>query len=103
MNKELIQKLMTGLLAKLVRYALATAGGATLLKALPADAPVDPMAISVGVVEIVFPLLWSWWEDRVRSNQTVRALTQVAAGASPAEATANTTTLKKIEEPPTTP
>ena len=96
MDKELIQKLLTGIFAKLIRYALATSGGIAIAKAFPQDAPIDPQAIAIGLAEVIVPLAWSWWEDRLRAEQTSSALNAASSGATVAQALGNTTTLSRV-------
>ena len=94
-NKDLIISLLTGIFAKGIRYALTAIGGAIAANANK-DAGVDITQLASGAATVLVSLAWSWWEDRVRSSQTIKALNEVAAGATPAEAASHTTTLKKI-------
>ena len=72
MNKALIQSLLTGILAKLIRYTLATSGGVMLAAAIPGNKSIDPGSVAEAVAPLVVALLWSLYEDRVKRGQTAQ-------------------------------
>lgn len=98
MNKALIINLLTGVFAKGIRYALTAVGGAVAAGSNK-DAGVDTAQLASGLATVLVSLAWSWWEYRVRSTQTLKAVTAASSGATVAEALENTTTLTKIQEP----
>jgi len=89
MNKALIQSLMTGILAKLIRYSLATSGGAMLGAAIPGNKPIDPGSVAEAVAPLIAALLWSLYEDRVKTRQAaaIDIITPLAEGNKSAEVT----------------
>lgn len=97
MNKDLITNLLTGVFAKGIRYALASVGGAVAAGSNK-DAGVDITQLASGAATVLVSLAWSWWEDRVRSNQTAKALASVAQGQTPAHAIEDTSTLNKLKD-----
>jgi len=97
MNKALIINLLTGIFAKGIRYGLATFGGAIAAGANK-DAGVDITQLASGVATIIVSFGWSWWEDRVRRNQTLTALLSVAQGQTPANAIEETATLNHMKD-----
>jgi hypothetical protein len=97
MNKDLIISLLTGVFAKGLRYAIASVGGA-IAAGSNKDAGVDIAQLASGAATVLVSLIWSWWDARVRSIQTVQALQAVAAGSTPLDATSNTATLVKAKQ-----
>lgn len=98
MNKDFIINLLTGVLAKGIRYALTAAGGAAIAAGSTKVGGVDLLEFSTGAATIITSLGWSWWEDRVRRGQVAKALLSVAQGQTPAHAIEDTTTLTKLKD-----
>ena len=98
MNKDLIINLLTGVLAKGIRYALTAAGGAAIAAGSTKIGGVDLLEFATGAATIITSLGWSWWEDRVRRGQVAKALLSVAQGQTPAHAIEDTTTLNKLKD-----
>lgn len=68
--KETLTKLGTGLIAKLIRYALTGAGGVGLSTSMPDGQPINFEHLAAGLASIVVALGWSLWEDRIKKQQT---------------------------------
>jgi hypothetical protein len=96
MNKNTLINLLTGFTAKLVRYGLTAIGGIVGSDGLKNN---DGTEIAVALVSILFPLLWSWLEDKARSNATAKALLEVVDGEDAKTAAGNTATLNKVKLP----
>lgn len=64
--KETLIKLGTGLIAKLLRYAISGAGATAIATSAPDGKPIDVEQLAGGLAAVVVPVLWSVWEDRVK-------------------------------------
>lgn len=67
--KAYLTSLLTGVLAKLLRYLMVTAGGAALATSSTEGGPAHPEQVAAGLAGIVVPWLWSLWEDRIKARQ----------------------------------
>ncbi len=67
MSKELAVKLLTGLIAKLVRYGLVAAGGSAAVESVNASGT-DVTQMAAGVSGVIVALVWSIWEDRQKKK-----------------------------------
>jgi len=94
-TQKLVSSILTGFVAKLLRYAIAAAGTA-YVGANSADG-INVTEAATEIVSVGGAIAWSAWEDWKRSKQTNQALVNVAAGQSPAQAIEDTTTLKKTD------
>jgi tartrate dehydratase alpha subunit/fumarate hydratase class I-like protein len=72
MNKELIIKFATGLIAKLIRYLIAAIGGTTATASV-SDTGVNIMEMAAGIATIGVSVAWSMWEDRVKKAKAEAA------------------------------
>lgn len=66
MNKELLIKLATGLVAKVIRYGLVAAGGIGAGDSVTNPDGVDIEQLAIGIATIGVSMGWSVWEDRVK-------------------------------------
>jgi hypothetical protein len=66
--KETLIKLLTGALAKGVRYALTMAGGAGVVDGATGET-YEPEKLAAGIAAVVVPFIWSIWEDRVKKRK----------------------------------
>lgn len=67
--KEMLIQFGTGLLAKLIRYALTAVGGTGVAVSMPDGQPIHADQLAGGIVAIVVALGWSLWEDRVKAKK----------------------------------
>lgn len=77
--KETITKLGTGLIAKLIRYALTGAGGTAIAASSADGKPVEVEHLAAGISAVVVALGWSMWEDRVKKTQATAQPVQKAS------------------------
>ena len=70
--KETIIKLLTGALAKGIRYALTAAGGAGVVDGATGDHP-EPEKLAAGLVGVAVPFIWSMWEDRMKKKEAEKS------------------------------
>ncbi len=67
MKNTLIQ-LGTGLIAKLLRYAITAAGGTIASTSMADGKPLDVEQLAGGIAAVLVALGWSVWEDRVKAK-----------------------------------
>lgn len=67
MNKETLIKLLTGVFAKWIRYAITTAFGAKMVNAVGTDS-FNADNFAIGLAGIVSSLAWSHWEDYMKKK-----------------------------------
>jgi len=70
--KETLIKLGTGLIAKLLRYAL-TGAGTAFATVTPDGKPVELEHVAAGLSAVVVALGWSLWEDYVKRKAATAA------------------------------
>jgi hypothetical protein len=71
MSKEMLTKLATGLIAKIIRYAITAAGTSVAIASDGKEGVnVDQLATGIGIV--VSALLWSMWEDWMKKRQAAQ-------------------------------
>jgi hypothetical protein len=69
--KETLIKLGTGLIAKLIRYALTGAGGTAIATSGPDGQALDVTQLAAGVSSVAVAIGWSLWEDYVKKRQAL--------------------------------
>lgn len=63
--KDIIQKLLTGMIGSAIRHALTAAGGAGCVSGVSGER-VNPEAVAAGISAIIVGLAMSWYEKRTR-------------------------------------